>query len=767
MKRKVLVWLVLLALLLTSCNEQAPIVTTTEPTTVPVTTAPLASDIYNDAVNGISKNLTAIVTVESSLTVGNSKFTNKEESTITYIGRDSEDFSINIKKDVSYGDYDVELSELYLSGTVYATVLNSRFSQEMTREDFLSRHVPLVLLNADLYENVTMDGDVITFADATALEAWLDGQLISASGTATLKNGVLSEVTYTATYTVGSSEQTISVTQVLGPAISTTVPAINAEQYTAVESIDAVILLEQTYGYLSHATNLSVGITEQTISQAAAYTISVQSSIHTWGDEKAPMIQVEQNISDHNYQTNASSSFNLVEVFRDGKYTATQDGGRPTTNNSISLAQMENYYREMLTENIFDPEYLKTATLSAVSGAYLAEFTLTDAFGEDICADICTTFFNDPDLLNNAASSYKNKELTYYLAIDQYTGLPTALGYYYEGVHTIQGQELSLTKQVDYSIDAASLDAYEEITGEPSPDKEGEGAKPLLYHVTGENGQEMWLFGTIHLGDSRTGSLPQEFYDAFSASKALAIECDTDAFMEQIEDDEELSAKVSATYFYSDGSLTKDHITDEALYEDTIKMLKASGNYNMLVTHMKAYMLGSSLDNFYLRLGYRLTSDKGLESRLQLLAQQQNKPVWEVESTLFQIEMMSNYSDALQEELLRANVYTDPQEYWESVHELYELWCAGDEAALIEKINEDTSADTSELTEEELKLLEEYNAAMMTNRNDGMLEKAKQYLESGDVVFYAVGLAHLLDQENGLVFTLREAGYTVTLVEYQ
>ena len=44
---------------------------------------------------------------------------------------------------------------------------------------------------------------------------------------------------------------------------------------------------------------------------------------------------------------------------------------------------------------------------------------------------------------------------------------------------------------------------------------------------------------------------------------------------------------------------------------------------------------------------------------------------------------------------------------------------------------------------------------------------ALQYLESGDVVFYAVGLAHLLDQNNGLVFTLREAGYTVTLVEYQ
>ena len=763
MKRKFLVWLALFTLLLAGCNEQAPVVTTTAPTTVPATTLPLVSDIYNYAVDAVSKNLTATVTVESSFTVGNSEFTSSEKSTVTYIGRDSDSLCVNVKTEATFGEYNTKLSELYLAGTVYATVLDSSFSQEMTQEDFLSRHVPLVLLNADLYETVTMDGDVITFTDATALEAWLDGELISASGTATLKNGVLSELTYNATYTLGSSEQTISVSQVIGPAISTIIPTVSADTYTPVESIDAILIMEQTYGYLWQATNLSVRINDQIISHAAAYAFNIQNTIHTWSNENAPMIQIEQDISDYNYGTGESTSYNLLEVFQDGKYTATQDGGRPTTNSSVTLPLVENYYREMLTEHIFDPEYLQAATLTAVSGAYLAEYTMTDAFGTAICQDVCATIFNDADLLNKAASSYINKELTYYLAIDQYTGLPTALGYYYEGVHTIDGQEYPLSKQVDYSIDAASLDAYEEITGEPSPDEENEGATPLLYHVTGDNGQEMWLFGTIHVGDSRTGSLPKELYDAFTASKALAIECDTDAFDKQVEEDEELSAKVSAAYFYSDGSLTKDHITNEELYEDTIKMLKASGNYHMNVPYMKAYMLGSSLDNFYLRLGYQLTSDKGLESRLQLLAKEQDKPIWEIESTLFQIEMMSNYSDALQEDLLEGNVYTDPQEYWESVNGLYELWCSGDEAALIEELND----DTSELTEEEQKLYEEYNSAMMTNRNDGMLEVAKQYLESGDVVFYAVGLAHLLDQNNGLVFTLREAGYTVTLVEYQ
>ncbi len=764
MKRKFLVWLALFALLLAGCNGNQPDITTTPTTTVPTTTAaPLASDIYADAVDALAENVTAIVSVENQLTVGNSQYSNTAEMSVTYMGLGSDVLSARVKKTLTYGEYSTEVYEYYQAGKAYTSILENNFSQDMSQEDFLARYLPVALLDASLYETVTMEGDTITFADATALEAWLEGELVSASGTATLKNGTLSETTYTATYTVGSSEQTISVTQVLGPAISTAMPSFSEEEYTAVESIDAVALLEQAYGYLSVAKNIGLREVESIMSQAAAYTFNKQTNIFTWSGDGSPMVQIEQNLSDMNYTTGQANDINILEVFKDGMYTISENHGTPVSDSSVTLPMLENYYRETLTENIMDPFYLQSAKLTPVSGTYLAEFTLTDEFGDANCADVCSTIFGDPNTLDGIASSYKNNELTYYLAVDQYTGLPTALGYYFEGSHNIQGQEYLLTQQIDYYIDAACLDAYEEITGEPSPDEETEGATPLLYHVTGENGQEMWLFGTIHVGDSRTGSLPQELYDAFAASKALAVECDTDAFDEQLETDDALSAKVSAAYFYGDGSTAKDHIKDETLYEDAVRAMKASGNYHSNVPYMKPSLWSSSLDNHYLRLGYHLTSDKGLESRLQLLAKQQNKPILEVESSLFQIEMMTGYSDALQETLLEENVYTDAQEYWESVDELYELWCAGDEAALIEALND----DTSEMTEEEQKLYDEYNTAMLTDRNAGMLNVARQYLESGDTVFYAVGLAHLLDETNGLVFTLRDAGYTVTLVEYQ
>ena len=760
MKRKLIVWLMLLALLFTGCTTQTPNAAD-EANTVCIT-IPQVSNIYEEAVLAIGENVTVQTSVVSMMNVGNSKFITEMDVSTTYIGYGTEDLAARRKVTTKYGGRSNEVSELYQAGVTYATFVSSKFSQEMTQEDFVSRYTPTALLDAHLYETITMDENKITFTDALALESWLDGELISATGTAIITDGVLTRCSYNATYKSGGSEQTITVIQSISPAANTTIPDIDPEEYVAVESLDAVALLDQSYYRLIQATDVSYRSFERVLSHAAAYTYSIQTNIDTWRSDKNPMIQVEQDISDMDYMTNRSYSSNILEVFRDGKYTYTEDDGEEIAE-AISLAGMVSYCQEILTEQFFDSKTIQSATLTAVNGAYLAEFTMSEEWGNVLCTDTCNTIWGDPDLLNNAASKYENVELSYYVAVDQYTGLPTALGYYYEGCHTLDGQDYPLTRQVDCYIDAASLDAYEAITEEPSPDKENEGATPLLYHVTGENGQEMWLFGTIHVGDDRTGSLPQELYDAFAACDALAIECDTEAFDKQLDEDEELSAQVSACYFYSDGSLAKDHIQDEELYDDAILMLKASGNFHGNVPYLKAYILGSSLDSFYLRLGYHLTSDKGAESRLTKMAKEQNKPIWEVESNLFQIQMLTGYSDPLQEELLKENVYTNPESYLESVEELYALWCAGDEAALIEQMKD----DTSDLTEEELALNEEYNKAMMTDRNDGMLEVAKQYLESGDVVFYAVGLAHLLDETNGLVFTLRDAGYTVTLIEYQ
>jgi uncharacterized protein YbaP (TraB family) len=324
-------------------------------------------------------------------------------------------------------------------------------------------------------------------------------------------------------------------------------------------------------------------------------------------------------------------------------------------------------------------------------------------------------------------------------------------------------------------------------------------ATPLFYHVTGENGQEMWLLGTIHVGDERTAFLPEEIYNAFAASDALALECDSEAFDEQMEKDDKLSEQVSNLYFYSNGTSVQSLIekyeaehpedkeeteeaedtekTDDAeeeeedTYTQVLRLLKATGNYNMNMPYAKPYVWSSSIDEFYLRQGYQLHRDQGVEERLTAWAKELDKEILEVESSLFQIKMLTGFSDDLQLMMLGDAVSTSARESWEATMDLYEKWCAGDEAVLREEINDEV--DTSEMTEEELAeyeeckpLMEEYDKAVSFERNKGMLKKAIEYLESDKVIFYAVGLAHLLDGTNGLVDALREAGYTVELVTY-
>ena len=280
----------------------------------------------------------------------------------------------------------------------------------------------------------------------------------------------------------------------------------------------------------------------------------------------------------------------------------------------------------------------------------------------------------------------------------------------------------------------------------------------------------MWLLGTIHVGDERTGFLPQEIYDAFAASDALALEIDSEAFDAQMEEDEALQSKVSDAYYYSNGKTAKD-ILDEETYEAAVKLMKAIGSYNEDLDYLKISMWENDISNFYLRQGHQLHGEQGVEERLTKLAKEQEKPIREVESSLFQIQMLTGWTDKLQILLLQDALTYDAQEYWEDVSELYELWCAGDEEALRKELSNEP--DLSELTEEELAeynanrhLYDEYNKGMSIDRNEDMLEVAIDYLESDDVVFYAVGLAHLLDETNGLVEALRNAGYTVELVAY-
>jgi uncharacterized protein YbaP (TraB family) len=143
------------------------------------------------------------------------------------------------------------------------------------------------------------------------------------------------------------------------------------------------------------------------------------------------------------------------------------------------------------------------------------------------------------------------------------------------------------------------------------------------------------------------------------------------------------------------------------------------------------------------------------------LAKKVKKPIVELEGVMFQMKMISGYSDKLQELLLLEQLKMTDKEKEEGkkyLAEMYQAWLDGDVKTLEKLVEEDTTS----LTTEEQALYEEYNNAMMVDRNKGMVDKAVEMLEDDKKVFYMVGAAHMYG-DTGLVKQLEEKGYKVTL----
>lgn len=767
MKRRILALLLCAALIFTLCGcgqEDTPTETTAVPTEPPV------SLLYTQAKAPVleASNLELTVTSKQTITIGAEIFQLETKQSLTYADLGTDTLQLTLTEELDLDGADDKFEEYYSGGTLYVTVYDEyKFKGAVDEAEYLSRFAPAALLDESLYTEITaaQDGDntMLLFNSPSAAECWAmpeNAVFHSAKGSAVIDaEGNLTESSYTIEYTYGGSHISETITSVPAFPEAVTLAAPEDSEYTELESIEAIRLYDMAVMYLYAADAATTNLTETIVSQAAGVVLSSQETVNFHGRSKDHVSEITSAIT--LIQGTQSETYQQNEHFQDMIYTVSSDGGEPQENTDVGPSAMRSYCTEFLGENLISLDYISSATVSEVGGTLFLELGCNEECGQWLSEYACGVFYDDSNLLNDLATAYVLNDCSAYMAVDKYTGMPTAVGLLYNATHTIEGSDYVLGVQADQSFYLASQTAYETITGESLPEEEPETkATPLFYKVSGADGQEMYLLGTIHVGDARTAYLPQEIYDALSVSDALAVEFDTIAFEEAMSTDTTLAAQIASLYLYTDGTSTKDHL-DEETYNAAIKLLKASGNYTAYTEMMKPSIWESSISNFFIQQNYGLSYNKGVDTRLLKLAKENGMEIRDIESGLEQMEMMSGYSDEVQAFLLEDTLSADPDEYYNAVSELFELWCQGDEAVLRKAVLE----DTSELTEEETKLFEEYWKAMSTDRNEGMLQVAIDYLESGDTVFYAVGLAHLL-ADNGLVDTLQEAGYTVEPVAY-
>lgn len=280
-------------------------------------------------------------------------------------------------------------------------------------------------------------------------------------------------------------------------------------------------------------------------------------------------------------------------------------------------------------------------------------------------------------------------------------------------------------------------------------------AKPLLYRVTDEDGHVLWLFGSIHVGREDYYPLPEYVMNAFDGADSLAVEADIIAF----EEDVNLQMETLMPLMYMDGSSIKDHIPQE-LYDQAVEAFEGFDTYMSALDLYCPAFWSSMLESLLIE---QLGADiyLGIDRHLLEKAKENQKPILEIESAAFQYQMLAGFSDELQTFMLENSVQMCQNQAaaWMDLNLMMDLWASGDEQNFATYL----AGSDENMTDEEKALYEEYNQALLTDRNLQMAEFARDALLSGDEVFICVGAAHVIG-EGSLSQLMAQWGYTVEQV---
>lgn len=277
---------------------------------------------------------------------------------------------------------------------------------------------------------------------------------------------------------------------------------------------------------------------------------------------------------------------------------------------------------------------------------------------------------------------------------------------------------------------------------------------PLLYKVTDDSGNVIWLFGSIHVGRDDFYPLPDYVLDAYESSDAIAFEFNIDEF----ESDMKAQMDALTPLVYNDGTTIKDYIPEDT-YDKAVEIMEENNVYSVALDFYVPSFWSTSIDNCtYIKLEYDVNS--GIDRHFLELAQEDKKEILEVESAALQYQILADFSEQLQIYLLESSIeaYNDLENSKKDVNKLMDLWANGDEEELADYLDEE-----EELQADEVELYEEYNNALIVERNNSMTEYAQELLKTGKEVFICVGAAHIVG-EGAMAQQLKELGYTVEIV---
>lgn len=419
------------------------------------------SSLYQQAADKIrsASSLSLYIGTMTNTTVAGQTFSEAAQQQLSFQGYGTGTLQASMDETLRIGSYAIAISEIYADGAGYFTVNGSPFTAAMTAEEYCARYAPAILFDTALYSDIQahLYGKAagITFRRPASAENWAvpdDAELIDASGYAALDStGSLQESTYTVTYKHGAATVSQTTRVVIRSTDTAQVKSPGAaESYTKLEYLDAPRKLEQACGYLLQATQIQALSTENITCQAFAISRSQTTSLSMSGAGDAFSAFLDINVNQINQSRGGEVTvIQQTERFQNGTYSISANGAASTENTAVDHESMRTYCQDFLVENILLPEYITGASMTETETTYRITFLASEALAEAICADVCSTLYNDPDLLNSLASSYATDTTQCYLELDKQTGLPVASGLNYSATHTIEEITYQLTSKTD------------------------------------------------------------------------------------------------------------------------------------------------------------------------------------------------------------------------------------------------------------------------------------------------------------------------------
>ena len=297
----------------------------------------------------------------------------------------------------------------------------------------------------------------------------------------------------------------------------------------------------------------------------------------------------------------------------------------------------------------------------------------------------------------------------------------------------------------------------------------GGDSKGFFWEVKGAN-NTVYILGSIHLGDNAIYPFSEKVMSAFDSSANLVVEVDIAGLS-----DEEMEYIVALQLVdFENGETIADYLSEETfeLYKTLVEALGLPED----MYYLKPWAATLGLTTMLMATGdVEESAAIGVDMLLLTKAYSMNKNILELETSVFQIEMLASFSRELQElQLLGVllSVLGEPDEAAEAddldsaaLQETMEFLLAAIKAGDDETFGEIMAITRAAEDDDPLSL--EYSNAMWAHRDIGMAQGIAAFLDSetndGDY-FVVVGAGHLFG-EGCVIFLLSEMGYDVVRVK--